>query len=171
MSASRENVRYFINYCWFALDVTAAMLVVCWWSEQKHFSPLGTIPYFHENSPRKNSILLTTNTHPTWPPCHVVANQENAKVIYFVSSNERRRRKQRKKSKKNWFMSKTTSLHVHLVFWYIPWRHCTTPDATFYGGRLYTTTNFPFSFWSWIKFVRIQLQEKAPTFNKLKGSK
>ena len=66
----------------------------------KHFSPLGTIPYFHENSSRKNSILLTTNTHPTWLPCHVVANQENAKVICFVSSNERRRRKQRKKSKK-----------------------------------------------------------------------
>ena len=77
----------------------------------------------------------------------------------------------RKSRKKNWFMSKTTSLHVHLVFSYIPWRHCTTPDATFYGGRLYTTTNFPFSFWSWIKFLRIQLPEKAPTFNKLKGSK
>ena len=100
MSASRENVRYFINYCWFALDVTAAMFVVCGWSEQKHFSPMGTMPYFHVNSSRKNSIVLTTNTHPTWPPCHVVANQENAKVIYFVSSNERRRRKQRKKSKK-----------------------------------------------------------------------
>ena len=77
MSASRENVRYFINYCWFALDVTAAMFVVCWWSEQKHFSPLGTMPYFHVNSSRKNSIVLTTNTHPTWPPCRSVANQEN----------------------------------------------------------------------------------------------
>ena len=100
MSASRENVRYFKNYWWFVRDVTAAMLVVCWWSEQKLFSPLGTIPYFHVNSSRKNSIVLTTNTHPTWPPCHVVANQENAKVIYSVSSKERRPQKQRKKSKK-----------------------------------------------------------------------
>ena len=41
--------------------------------EQKHFSSLGTKLYFHVNSSRKkNSIRLT----PTWPPCHVVANQE-----------------------------------------------------------------------------------------------
>ena len=25
---------------------------------------------------RKYSIVLTTNTPPTWPPCHVVASQE-----------------------------------------------------------------------------------------------
>jgi len=29
--------------------------------EQKHFSPLGTKLYFHVNSPRKNSIVLTSN--------------------------------------------------------------------------------------------------------------
>ena len=52
------------EYCWFARDVTAAMLVV---KRQKHFSPLGTKLYFE-----KNSIVLT----PTWPPCNVVANQE-----------------------------------------------------------------------------------------------
>ena len=28
--------------CWFARDVRAAMLAVCWWSRTKHFSPLGT---------------------------------------------------------------------------------------------------------------------------------
>ena len=28
--------------CWFARDVTAAMLAVCWWSRTKHFSPLGS---------------------------------------------------------------------------------------------------------------------------------
>ena len=29
--------------------------------EQKHFSPLGTKLYFHVNSSRKNSIVLTPN--------------------------------------------------------------------------------------------------------------
>ena len=33
---------------WFARDVTKVMLVVCWWSEQKHFSLLGTKPYSYE---------------------------------------------------------------------------------------------------------------------------
>ena len=56
------------------------LLLACWWcvrvKERKHFSALGTKPYFHVNSSRKNSILLTTNTPPTWPPCCIVANQE-----------------------------------------------------------------------------------------------
>ena len=33
----------------------------CWWSRTKHFSPLGTKLYFHVNSSRKNSIVLTQN--------------------------------------------------------------------------------------------------------------
>ena len=32
--------------------------------------------YFRVTSSRKNSIVLTTNTPPTWPPCRVVASQE-----------------------------------------------------------------------------------------------
>ena len=40
--------------------------------EQKHFSSLGTKVYSCEFFAKKNSIGLT----PTWPPCHVVANQE-----------------------------------------------------------------------------------------------
>ena len=48
----------------------------CWWSRTKHFSPLGTKLNFRVNSSRKSSIALTTNTPPTWPPCHVVASQE-----------------------------------------------------------------------------------------------
>ena len=43
------------------------------------------------------------------------------------------------------------------------------PNASFYGGSKHTTTNFPFSFWTWIKSLRIQLQEKSPTFDKLRG--
>ena len=45
------------------------------------------------------------------------------------------------------------------------------PNLTFYGGRGHTTTNFPCSFWTWIKSLRIQLQEKSPVFDVLSGSK
>ena len=45
--------------CWFARDVTAAMLVGG--QEQKHFSPLGTKLNFHVNSSRKYSFVLTPN--------------------------------------------------------------------------------------------------------------
>ena len=38
------------------------------------------------------------------------------------------------------------------------------PNATFYGGRGHATTNFPCSIWTWIKPLRIQLQEKLPIF-------
>ena len=46
-----------------------SVLLVCMWrhgghvggQEQKHFSPLGTKLYFHVNSSRKNSIVLTPN--------------------------------------------------------------------------------------------------------------
>ena len=44
-------------------------------------------------------------------------------------------------------------------------------NVTFYGGRKHTTTNFPFSFWNWIKSLGIQLQEKLPVFDKLSGCK
>ena len=54
-----------IRNCWFARDVTVAMLVVCWWSRTKNFSPLGIKPYFHVNSSRKNFFVIdhqhTTN--------------------------------------------------------------------------------------------------------------
>ena len=33
------------------------------------------------------------------------------------------------------------------------------------------TTNFPFSTWTWIKPLRIQLQEKSLKFDELIGSK
>ena len=32
------------------------------------------------------------------------------------------------------------------------------PNLTFYGGRGHTTTNSPFSFWTWIKSLRIQFE-------------
>ena len=45
------------------------------------------------------------------------------------------------------------------------------PNAMFYGGRGHTTTNFPFSIWTWIKPLRIQLKEKSPISDELSGSK
>ena len=44
-------------------------------------------------------------------------------------------------------------------------------NLTTYGVRGLTTTNFPFTFWNWIKSLRIQLQEKSPAFGILSGSK
>ena len=44
--------------------------------KRKAFLSLGTKPNFHVNSSRKNSIVLTTNTPPIWPPCHVIVSQE-----------------------------------------------------------------------------------------------
>ena len=45
--------------------------------------------------------------------------------------------------------------------------------ATFYGGREHTTTNFLFFFLksNWIKSLRIQLQEKSSTFDKIDATK
>ena len=63
MSASRENVRYFINYCWFTRDVTAAMLVVCWWSEQ-------SISLLWEPYPTFMKILREKILF-YWPPTHI----------------------------------------------------------------------------------------------------
>ena len=45
------------------------------------------------------------------------------------------------------------------------------PNAMFYGGCGHTTTNFPSSIWTWINHLRIQLQEKLPTFDELSCSK
>ena len=56
------------------------LLMVCKWrhgghvggQEQKHFSPLGNELYFDANLAQKCLLYWP----PTWPPCHVVANQE-----------------------------------------------------------------------------------------------
>ena len=63
------------SYCWFASDVTAAMLGV---KNKKRFSPLGNELYFDANFAQKFLLYWP----PTWPPCYVVANQEyNTRVV------------------------------------------------------------------------------------------
>ena len=77
------------------------------------------------------------------------------------------------------FISKTTALSYIMLLSIFLWRslHCTTMTwnllifkAVFYGGHECATINFPFSFWTWIKSLRIQLQEKLPSFDQLKES-
>ena len=47
-------------------------------------------------------------------------------------------------------------VHYTTTMWSLP------PNLTFYGGRGHTKMNFPSSFWTWIKSLRIRLQEKQP---------
>ena len=86
-----------------------------------------------------------------------------------------RRRPQRRLQKTIALMIKTTALHVTFFSTFL-WRplhdyDVKPPNLTLYGGRGHTTTNFPSSFWAWIKSLRIQLREKSPTFDILSGSK
>ena len=39
------------------------------------------------------------------------------------------------------------------------------PNCRFYGGRKQATTNFSFSFYTWMRSPRNQLPEKSPTFD------
>ena len=72
--------------------------------------------------------------------------------------------------------SKTTALHVHHAFKYISLtstarlrRETSQCDVLCTTWTYYD--NFPFSIWTWIKPLRIQLQEKSPTFDELSGSR
>ena len=74
------------------------------------------------------------------------------------------------------FLSKTTFCTCITLFSTFLWRplhdyDVKPPNATFYGGRGYSTTNYPFSFWTWIKSLRTRLQEKSPSCDILRGSK
>ena len=48
--------------------------------------------------------------------------------------------------------------------WRSPHNDVKPRNATFYRGSERTTTNFPSSFWTWIMFLRIQLQEKSQAY-------
>ena len=55
-----------------------------------------------------------------------------------------------------------TCITFFSTFLWRPLHYCDVkpPNATLYGGRGHTTTNFPLSISTWIKPLRIQLQEK-----------
>ena len=84
-----------------------------------------------------------------WPPCLEATSSENVK---------------------KGLISKTTTLHVHHAFLYIslPSPHdygVKIPNFTFYGGRKQATTNFSFSFKTWVWSPRNQLQGNSPTYD------
>ena len=75
-------------------------------------------------------------------------------------------------------MTKTTALHVYHAFWYISLTSTARPRHEISQSniiwRMWTyddKNNFPFSISIWLNPLRIQLQEKSPTFNKLSSSK
>ena len=65
-------------------------------------------------------------------------------------------------------MSKTTALHEDDAFSTFALHNYDVkpPNATFYGGRERTATNFPLSFLTWIKSLRIQLYETFDKFER-----
>ena len=118
----------------------------------------------------EGSLLLNTGREGENP------GNEVAAVTWVGTLSNLRRRRQQQHQKTIGFMSKTTALHVHQDVSTFLWRpmhdyDVKPPNATFYGGRGHTTTNFPFSIWTWIKPLTIHLQEKSPTFDELSGSK
>ena len=64
------------GYCWFARDVTEAVLVV---NNKSISQPLGTL--FHVNSSRKNSIVLTPNMAAWSRGC-------KPRILQFMSEKE-----------------------------------------------------------------------------------
>ena len=88
-----------------------------------------------------------------------------------------RRQPQRRLQKNNRFYdNKKIALQVHHAFLYISLTSTTPlrlkpPNWTFHEGRGHTKTNFPSSFWTWIKSLRIQPREKSNAFDILSGSK
>ena len=70
---------------------TYQRLLVCTWRHSihiggvfGHFSHLETKPYFHVNFSRKNYIVLTTNTPPTWQPCNWYHNFSENRSSLFI---------------------------------------------------------------------------------------
>ena len=90
----------------------------------------------------------------------------------------RRRPQRRLQKKKIGLMIKTTALHACITllstFLWCPLHDYEVKPPTHlmhYGGRGHTTTNFPSPFRTSIKSSRIQIQENAPAFDLLSGSK
>ena len=70
------------------------------------------------------------------------------------------------------WISKTTTLHVHLAFLYISLPSLRDydgkmPNVTFYGGRKQATAKFSVSFWTWIWFLGIRLKKSLLAFHKV----
>ena len=67
---------------------------------------------------------------------------------------------------------RSTTLHVHHAFLYIPLPPLhdydgKMPNFKFYGGRKPTSTKFSFSFWIWIWFLGIRLKKSSLALDKV----
>ena len=76
---------------------------------------------------------------------------------------QRRRRRQQQRQKNDWVYeqnncsARASRFLIHFFDVYCTTTTWKPPNATFCGGRGHTTTHFPFSIWTWIKPLRIQL--------------
>ena len=66
-------------------------------------------------------------------------------------------------------MSKTTTLHVHHTFFSSLWyeHEVKMPYFMFWGRQKKWNFFLAFSFWTWMWFLRIQLQESLAMFDKV----
>ena len=75
----------------FLLNFEFSLLLVCMWRHGGHVGGVLVV----RTKAFLSSIVLTTNTPPTWPPCHRVASQESGccqnlwlHVIHMLEMNE-----------------------------------------------------------------------------------
>ena len=136
---------------------------------------LGTSRIYTEMQYTRTSVIpqtlplkLASNVIPTLESVHETLKYDHRDLT--------RPRRGRQRQKTIGFMSKTTALHVHQAFGIFLWRPLHDCDVklsnvTFYTGSEHNARNFPFSLWTCIKSMRIQLQETSPLFDKLSESK
>ena len=96
------------------------------------------------------------------------------RTIRELKQLRRRRQGQRQKTMVLWARQLLcTSITPFSTFLWRPLHdyHVKPLDVKFCGGRGHTTTNCPSSIWTWIKLLKIQLQENSPTSDELRGFK
>ena len=153
----------------------------------KHIFPL--INMYKTTRPGADLVEMYRGAHqpppllPSWDDLwlsnttDILQNMEICMICILSSSHhiirdlkQRRRRRQQQRQKNDWFYeqnncsARASRFLVHFFDVYCTTTTWKPTNATSNGGRGNTTTNFPFSIWTWIKPLRIQLQEKPPTF-------
>ena len=118
--------------------------------------------------PQTLPLKLGSNVIPTFGSVHETLRYDHRDLT--------RPWRGRQRQKMIVFMSKTTVRQVHRAFGIFFWRplydyDVKLSDVTFYTGSEHNTRNFPFSLWTWINSLRIQLQETSPPFDKLSETK
>ena len=118
--------------------------------------------------PQTLPLKLGSNVSPTFGSVHETLRYDHRDLT--------RPRRGRQRQKMIVFMSKTTVLQVHRASGIFLWRplhdyDVKLSDVTFYTRSEHNTRNFPFSLWTWINSLRIELQKTSPPFDKLSETK